>query len=97
MAHTFTKEEILFRISTNSKWLYRSIVAMDDLQSPLERRLGRTIVKDGKGWDKYDAEKGSMAAAKIRYGVGLYPSEIEDMKLRIQKYASQLVGLANSR
>lgn len=96
MEHVFTKEEILHMINTNDKWLYRAIVAIDNLQQPDEKAARMSLHKDGKGWTKFDALEGSLAAEVLSMQPFLPKYALEDMRHKMNKYIGQLVKLANA-
>jgi len=101
---TLTVETIREKLMTDDRWLYRALVALNERQTPDERRDETTKYHNEKGFRPAHAKRGtSMAQFYLRTGFltakqkAWWRATTDCGKTRIGIYAGQLLKVAQER
>lgn len=81
-------------LRTNDKALLRSIIVLYERQTPEERTIGQSTEDNGRGFTKWDAEKMSHIAMKIKKGTPLSHDEMVYARITMPKYWRQLMEVS---
>ena len=100
-----SKELIQSRLANNDAWLFRAIVAIFEYQTADEQNAEVTAHDNGVGFNSVDATILSSFAKQImehakgasRFASPLSPKQKEMARKRMNKYAGQLLRIAQSR
>lgn len=104
MVKVWKKSEILALLDTNDIFLERSLVKMFERQTQDEKAASDAKHENGMGFNKPDANRCTILAKTVlkRKGQGtpegmrLEQWQREMARLRLRKYASQLLEIANA-
>ena len=105
MAKVYTVDEIKNKLSTNDKWLVRGLLAIYAKQTADERAAEVTQHQNGVGFNGTDANILSSFAKQVlqwqatenpRYQVPLSPKQFALLRRKMNKYAAQLVRIAEA-
>jgi len=99
MTIPLTKEAIVALLNESDKAVGRALVALYRRQIEEERRSRATLVRNGLGFNAADAHAGSFDAYDFieRGALGFQQLEFWRTNNRIQKYAGQLLEIAQQR
>jgi hypothetical protein len=92
---TYTKEEISARIQSDTRWLYRGILAIWNQQTADEQTSKVTKYVNKRGFSGIDSRFLSSLAVQIKYRGNLSPKQITCARKCMAKYAEQLTKIAN--
>lgn len=100
----WTKDRVIALLTVNDLAVERALVALHDKQTASEKDAQVTTVRNGVGFSAFDAEIFSSLAEWVRRGRNLTTKQLalcrktnKAGKMRIAKYAEQLLGIANNR
>jgi hypothetical protein len=85
------------KIVTNQRWLEAAILALYALQTNDEVATSTTRHQNARGFNSADASKLSYYARWISKGRSLNGKFLLDAQRRVQKYAKQLLALAEAK
>ena len=92
---TYTKEEIKDILNSSDKAVEKGIVAIFKRQTRDEQNREYTIHHNNRGFNAFDAHRGSYYATWILAGKHLTGKHITKARKLIIKYAGQLTEIAN--
>ncbi len=92
----WTPTTIRFLLSQNNYSVLRGMVVLYDNQTFDEKLCENTFIRNGKGFDAYDAKICSRIALKIKTGEHITKKEMDLARRKTMKYAKQLADKANS-
>ncbi len=89
-----TKEQIKTLLLTNNAAVERAMVALYNRQTADERSSSTTQHLNGRGFNAFDAERGSYWARWVQSGRHLTGRHLEGARKMALKYAGQLAEVA---
>lgn len=93
-----TKKEAIallkHKITTDDRWLYRSVIAIYNKQTSVEKRTMETITHNNVGFTAFDATRMSKIALFILREVPLSPRQVLLARFIMKKYCEQLYTIA---
>ena len=95
MSHTV--ETIRNLLSQNDEAVRRALIAINNRQTHVEQRVGRTIENNGRGWNGRDAELMSSFADQLQRRGWLSFKQMCIARRRLMKYAGQLLIVATEK
>ena len=93
----WTKEQIVYKLQNDQKWLERGIIAIYEKQTREEKVEQDSNRKNGVGFNKPDSHKLSYYAQWIQSGKHLNGKHLENARKKMLKYAGQLTDIANNK
>ena len=94
---TWNKERIVDLLKSNDKAVERAILRIYNFQTDEEKYVGATKTVNGKGFNKMDVELLSSFAVQLRRGHNLSDKQMFIARIKIQKYAGQLLSYMKSK
>lgn len=94
---TWNKERIVDLLKSNDKAVERAILRIYSFQTDEEKYVGATKTVNGKGFNKMDVELLSSFAVQLRRGHNLSDKQMFIARIKIQKYAGQLLSYMKSK
>ena len=92
-----TKDSIRWNLVLEERWLKRGIVAIYRGQTSQEMGSRMSIHHNGVGFDTNDAKSLSGLAVRILNGVDIPPKELNLARVKMVKYAGQLLKIAKAK
>jgi len=93
----YTAEYIKIMLATDTKWLYRGIVAIYKKQTDDEQAVQETMESNGVGFNSCDAKRLSQYAQEILHTGKLSERNRIVARQIMLKYAGQLARIANNK
>jgi len=103
---TWTKEQILYCLETDDRWVERALVMLFKRQTEIEQRVGETFDDNDRGLQWADVWKFSEFAKRILAGGHLTASELRYCRrpwcrgrvpvITIGKYRGQILDMIES-
>lgn len=93
---TITPESIKAKLSTNDAWLWKSILAIYNLQTSEEQNARQTHESNGVGFTGVDAEILSSFAQQLNAKAFLTPKQTRIAREKMVKYSRQLFNIAHN-
>lgn len=84
-------------LRTDDKALIKSIVTIYDNQTSEEKIYGESKEYNGIGFNRYDSEKMSKIAAKIKHEKKISPTDLEYARHAMPKYWKQLMVISKKK
>ena len=91
----WTKDEIKQKLTTDTRWVIRGLLAIYDRQTADEKAVGATVEDNGVGFNGADAEIPSSIAMNYKTRNFISPRQLEIVQKKMVKYAGQLAKIAN--
>ncbi len=91
----WTKDEIKQKLTTDTRWVIRGLLAIYDRQTADEKAVGATVEDNGVGFNGADAEILSSIAMNYKTRNFISPRQLEIVQKKMPKYAGQLAKIAN--
>lgn len=91
----WTREEIV-ELLRRPEAVDRAVRALYAVQTGEEQMRGRAILRDGRGFSRYDAEFMGRYVADLRHGAPIDAGRRAVARNKVRRYAGQLVALANA-
>jgi hypothetical protein len=85
------------KLFTDQRWLEAAILALYDRQTNDEKQVGDTRHDNDRGFNSADARRLSYCARWLRSGRSLNGRFLNDARQRCQKYAKQLLRIAQAK
>ncbi len=92
-----TIEKIRNKLATDDLWVCRGIVAIYNCQTIDEKSTQSTSIDNGMGFNGLDAQFGSSLAVQYLERGSLSTKQIACARKMIQKYAIQLLRIAQAK
>lgn len=89
------EQQILDLLCKSPKFVIRCMMVLYDEQTPEEKSVGKALVKDGRGYNKYDAVVISKFVDKYNHNGGFDLDDIAVVRNIVKKYSKKLCRKAN--
>ena len=86
----YTKEEIQHNLSTNPKWIERSLIVLYERQTHDEQHSGETTSLNGIGFNSSDSRYLSYCSRWLLQGKHLNQKHLEKCGGKLKKYWKQI-------
>jgi transcription initiation factor IIE alpha subunit len=95
--YMYTKEEIQQNISTNPKWIERSLIVLYERQTYDERHSGETTSLNGIGFNSSDSRYLSYCSRWLLQGKHLNQKHLEKCGGKLKKYWKQIESIIKEK
>jgi hypothetical protein len=93
----YTKEEIQHNLSTNPKWIERSLIVLYQRQTQDEQQVGGTFVQNNVGFNSSDSRYLSYCSRWLLQGKHLDNGHIEKCGGKLKKYWKQIESIIKEK
>ncbi|RLG78443.1 MAG: hypothetical protein DRO14_00470 [Thermoprotei archaeon] len=92
-----SQEEIRRKVSSDPRWAIRALLAIYARQEADEQATGRTVYRNGVGFNARDAEILTSIAERVLAGQLVSQKQMNVVLRAMPKYSSQLAEIAEER
>ena len=89
----YTKDQIQLNLTTNPKWIERSLIVLFKRQTHEEKQSGETRVDNGVGFNSSDSRYLSYCAKWVMDGKHLNQKHLEKCGGKLKKYWKQIISI----
>lgn len=94
---SYTKESIKDKLSTDERWIRRSLVVLYGFQTEEEKNSEDTIEKNGQGFNGRDGQILSSFSEQVLKGRRLSSKQMDVCKRLLPKYWRQILEVIESK
>jgi len=95
--YMYTKEEIQHNLSTNPKWIERSLIVLYERQTQDEQQVGGTFVQNNRGFNSSDSRYLSYCSRWLLQGKHLDNGHLEKCGGKLKKYWKQIESIIKEK
>ena len=95
--YMYTKEEIQHNLSTNPKWIERSLIVLYERQTYDEQHSGETTSLNGIGFNSSDSRYLSYCSRWLLQGKHLNQKHLEKCGGKLKKYWKQIDSIIKEK
>ena len=93
----YTKEDFRVKLREDGRWIRRGVLVLFNRQTSSEQAVGRTHVRNGRGFTAFDAPLMTRVAKAFQAKQQVSRDDWIQLKKRMPKYAGQLFRIAQMK